>query len=67
MTNLKSENTQNVINYFKGLPKEFHLLKGLLIASHNMNKSGKKNFYKSIDTILIAERMDELNKEALKI
>ena len=28
-----------------------------------MNEAGKKNFNNSIDTLLVAERMDELNNQ----
>lgn len=63
---MRKQNTCNVIEYFKGVDNEFYLLKGLLIASHNMNEKGKAHFDNAIDTLLIAGRMDALNKADIK-
>lgn len=60
VSELVKMNTKNVIEYFKGCVNEWYLLKGLLIADHNMNPYGKEHYEEAIDTLMIAERMDEI-------
>lgn len=56
--------TNDLIDRFRGLPNEFYLLKGVLIATNGWGFDDIKRFNALIDTSLIAARMDALNNEA---
>lgn len=66
----------DVIDYFRGAPGEFDMLKGLLILDSALEKGERarngypaahamhKRVHALYDTQLIAERMDAINDEA---
>ena len=56
------EQTQQIINRFKGLPGEFYMLKGLLCLDHAVDSKQVKKLY---DLRMIATRMDEINAETV--
>lgn len=67
MANRKTQRhlrTMSIIRSFHGLPNEFYLLKGVLIASNGWSYDEVRRFTALIDTTLIATRMDEMNNEA---
>jgi len=53
----KKKRTLKVIEYFKGLPEEFSMLKGLLCYTYGL-PAGEDSIF---DNIMIAERMDVVN------
>lgn len=59
-TEKAKENANNIIERFKGCPKdhEFYMLKGVLLAVGDCKAE--------VNTSLIAERMDAINAEAMK-
>ena len=67
----KTERTQQIIDYYRGLPDEFGMLKGLICATHAMTHADAGAFRELIATAQIAARMDELlraqNEECLRI
>jgi len=60
----KTERTQALLDNFKGNKDEFMMLKGVLCAPHGLDSEGSQLFYALFDTIMIAERMDQINNEA---
>ena len=57
-------NTIKILEYYRNLNNEFELLKGLLCFTHPLGWKESQKYYKLIDTVLIAKRMDEINKES---
>jgi hypothetical protein len=57
------KNTKEIINRYRGKNSEFYMLKGLLVACHEMSYKDQEKFQKLVDTMLIAKRMDEIIKE----
>jgi len=57
--------TQTIIDRFKGLSDEFSMLKGVLCAYHGFIYTDGLKYQDLIDTIMIAARIDEIQKEAL--
>lgn len=55
--------TQKILDYFRGMPDEFLLLKGLLIAQHPFNWAESKAIRTAYDGGMIATRMDAINAE----
>lgn len=55
--------TQQILDYFKGMPDEFLLLKGLLIAQHPFNWADGKAIRTAYDGGMVATRMDAINAE----
>jgi hypothetical protein len=56
------QNTQEVIDYFRNLPGEFYMLKGLLCVEHALTEDAKKNIEGLFNRLMIAERMDEISR-----
>lgn len=64
----KIERTLKLLDYFKGMPGEYDALKGcLLIDTPVVNPDGKRPFGGLFERILLADRMDEINKEMCKV
>lgn len=60
----KQERTQSIIDNFRGNDDEFAMLKGVLCADHKFDRESEKAFDELIDSMMIAERMDELQAQA---
>jgi hypothetical protein len=60
----RAERTKQLIDYFRGLPEEFGMLKGLLLAGHIMKDQDVVRYRYFFDSIRIAERMDEITRDA---
>jgi len=60
----KIDRTKLLLANFKGNKDEFMMLKGILCAPHGLDPVGVRRFYDLFDTIMIAERMDQINNEA---
>jgi hypothetical protein len=58
------QNSQDVIEYFRGLPGEFYMLKGLLCAEHALKGDATSDIEGLFDRLMIAERMDEIQRSA---
>ena len=59
------QRARKIIGYFQGFHNEFDMLKGVLCAYHSWSYEDTQAYRALIDTGLIAERMDELQKKAL--
>lgn len=57
--------TRKIIDSFRGLPGEWYMLKGLLCADRSMeyNSLEYKAYNSVVNGVMIASRMDELNRE----
>ena len=64
MASNKIKNTVDLINNFKGNKDEFNMLKGILCANHKLNSEDTKAFNGIFDTLMIAERLDTLNRDS---
>ncbi len=65
--NARPDRTQTLIDYFRGLPGEFFMLKGLLCAGHALDTTPARQQLDNVyDSILIAERMDQIRAEDAK-
>lgn len=55
-------NARAIIADFQGNKDEFYMLKGLLCMTHKLEYAQTKKVYKVIDTVTIAQRMDDINR-----
>ncbi|QGZ64367.1 hypothetical protein [Paraburkholderia acidisoli] len=55
--------TQKLIDYFRGNANELAMLKGVLCAGHVMEGQDDVRWKYFIDSLRIAERMDESNRD----
>lgn len=60
--------TETLLAKWKGLPGEFYMLKGLICMEHPFPHPSKERqmIDKLFDGILIARRMDDMNRETIE-
>jgi len=59
----RKQRTALIIEKFKDNADEFKMLKGVLCMDHGWDSHGWSLLSELIDTVMIAERMDAINKE----
>ena len=64
----RAARTQHIIDRFKGKPEEWGMLKGVLCMDHGLAYDDPLAvaLRETIDTVMVAKRMDELNREAIE-
>ena len=62
----QQQRTQDVIDYFRGLPGEWGMLKGLLCMEHALTGEALHHVEGLFDRLMIAKRMDEIINEQAK-
>ncbi|SDG92017.1 hypothetical protein SAMN05216466_10656 [Paraburkholderia phenazinium] len=60
----RAKRTQTMIDDFRGAPHEFQMLKGVLCMAHQWPEADRTRFYRTIDIVMVAQRMDAINNEA---
>lgn len=65
-TNARTTRTQAMLDDFRGSQNEAQMLAGVLTMAHKWTDADRVRFYKTVDTTMVANRLIELNKHAIR-
>ncbi|NTX43065.1 hypothetical protein HT749_06595 [Burkholderia cepacia] len=64
--NARTTRTQAMLDDFRGSANEAQMLAGVLTMAHKWPDPDRIRFYRTVDTTMVANRLIELNRHAIR-